>query len=73
MPVKSTYSSRFALGSILVALNPLAGLATESKLVAEGIRDELDEVTVELRKTRKGHELFVWEEEMDEVLNGEEV
>jgi len=69
MAVRNTFSSRDALGNILTALSPLSTLAKESTM--EEIKPELEEINMELKRIRTGHELYLWEEEVNEI-RGEE-
>jgi len=65
MGVRNTYSSRAVLADILTALSPLSTLAKET--TASEASEKMDEITTELKKTRTGHELHLWEEEVDEI------
>lgn len=63
MPVRSNYSSQSALEGIRIALSPLSG--TESAV--KDTNHKLDEIDAELKKTRLGHELYSWGQEVEEV------
>lgn len=63
MPVRSTYSSQADLAGILAALGPLSSVAVNT----EDTRHKLDEVVGELKRTRLGHELHLWGQEVEEA------
>ena len=64
MAIRSTYSSRAVLEQIRDAINLIpASVATG----AGNTVAVLDEVNEELRKTRVGHELHLWGQEVEET------
>ena len=69
MPVRSTYSSRDALGSILSAINSLSTSITGGATLTD-VKDALEESHTELKRIRRGQELVVGQE--IEILEDED-
>lgn len=67
MAVKSTYSSRNALADIQTIIETGLSPLVDMESILDDTKHKMDEVVSELKKTRTGHELFLWEEEVEEV------